>query len=176
MITIAVAACFATTLFAADQDNPYRRAKVGDWAEYKMTGPNIEGTTKMTVVSKSDNEVTYEITSTFSFMGNTTVAPVQTIKIDLTKPYDAISAANLKANNVKIETLEEGKEKVKAAGKEYETTWKKLRSTAAANGMTIVSDYQMWFCKDVPLGGLVRMDTTISDVRTRVELVGTGKK
>jgi hypothetical protein len=168
--------CFLTAVRGDDKENSYRNAKVGDWAEYMMTGPSVEGSTKMTVVAKDDKELTYEITSTFSFMGNKTVAPVQTMKVDLTKPYDTISAANLKSRNVKIEKLEEGKEKLKAAGKEYDTNWTKLRSTATANGMTIVSDYQMWFCQSVALGGLVRMDTTTGAVTTRVELIGSARK
>jgi hypothetical protein len=165
-----------TAASRADDQNPYRSSKVGDWAEYRMTGQNMEGSTKMTIVSKADKELTYEVTASFSFMGNKSVAPAQFIKVDLTKPYDAISAANLKANNVKMEKLEEGKEKLKAAGKEYDTNWTKLRATTTTNGMTIVSDYQMWFCKDVPLSGLVRMDTTINDLITRVELIGSGSK
>ena len=101
--------CFVQSLQGADDDNPYRKAKIGDWVSYKMTGKNMEGTTKMTVVSKDDKEVTFEVASIYSFMGKEQVAPVQTMKIDLTKSYDAISAANLKANNVKIEKLDEGK-------------------------------------------------------------------
>jgi hypothetical protein len=97
------------------------KRQLGDWVEYKMTGQNIEGSTKMTVVSKDDKEVTYEVAATFSFMGNKTTGPVQTMKIDLTKDYDAISAANLKANDVKIEKLDEGTEKLRASGKEFDT-------------------------------------------------------
>jgi hypothetical protein len=176
VITIALLVCFAPAIQGAEVENPYRNAKVGDWVEYKMTGQNIEGSTKMTVVSKDDKEVTYEVAATFSFMGNKTTGPVQTMKIDLTKDYDAISAANLKANNVQIEKLAEGKEKLKTAGKEYDTKWTQLRATSTVNGMTIVTDYKMWFCKDVPLSGLVRMNTTGSGLTTKLELVGSGSK
>ena len=167
---------FLTVARGEGNVNPYRNAKVGDWVEYKMTGPNVEGTTRMTVLSKEDKELTYEITGTFSFMGNTSAAPVQRMKIDLTKSYDAVSAANLKANDVKIEKLEEGKETLKVAGKEYDTKWTRLRTTASAGGMTIVSNYKMWFCDEVPLSGLVRMDTTTSGTTMTVELTGLRKK
>jgi len=173
---VALLVWFTPAIHGADIKNPYRNAKVGDWVEYKMTGPNMEGSTKMTIVSKEEKELTYQVEASFSFMGNKTAAPVQTMKIDLTKDYDAISAANLKATNVKIEKLEEGTEKIQAAGKEYDTKWTKLRATTPVNGMTILMDYKMWFSKDVPLSGLVRMDTTASDMTTRVELIGSGSK
>jgi hypothetical protein len=176
MIAAALLVCFAPAIQGADDENPYRNTKVGDWTEYQLTGQNMEGTTKMTVVSKNDKELTFEVAATFSIMGNKMVAPVQTMKIDLTKSYDAISAANLKANNVKIEKLDEGKEKLKAAGKEYDTKWIKLRATTTVNEMMIVMDYKMWFCKEVPLSGLVRMDTTASAIMTKLELIGTGHK
>ena len=175
-ITTVLLICFSPASRAADDQNPYRDSKVGDWVEYKMTGKNMEGSTKMTIVSKDDKELTYEIAASFSFMGNKMVAPVQTMKIDLTKDYDAISAANLKANNVKIEKLDQGMEKLKVAGKEYDTKWNKLRATATVNEMTIVTEYKMWFSKDVPLSGLVRMDTTASDMTTKLELIGSGSK
>ena len=176
IIATALLISLVSTIQGADDKNPFRNTYVGDWVEYKMTGQNIEGTTKMSVISKDDKELTYEVTGTFSFMGNKSDAPVQTIKVDLTKDYDAISAANLKEKNVKIEKLEEGTEKLKAAGKEYETKWTKLRATTKVNEMTIVNDFKMWFSKDVPLSGLVRMDTTASDMTTKVELIGSGSK
>ena len=168
--------CLVPAIRGADDQNPYRVAKVGDWVEYKMTGQNMEGSTKMTVVSKDEKEVTYEVGASFSFMGNKMVAPVQTMKVDLTKAYDVISAANLKAKNVKIEKLDEGKDKLKVAGKAYDTNWTKYRATATVNEMTIVTDYKMWFSKEVPLSGLVRMDTTASEITTKLELNGSGSK
>src|SRR5262245_53180140 len=153
-------ACLLPVVGAAEEENPFKKARVGDWVEYKMTGPNIEGKTKMTIVTKDDKEVVYEVTGTFSFMGMESVAPVQKQTVDLTKSYDPIVAANLKRNNVKIEKLAEGKEKLKVGQKEFATNWTKLRSTTTVNNVTIVTDYQMWFAAEVPLGGLVRMDTT----------------
>jgi hypothetical protein len=175
-LTAAVLVCFVPTIQGADDDNPYRNARVGDWVKYKMTGKNMKGSTKMTVTFKDDKELAFDVASSFSFMGNEQVAPVQTMKIDLTKSYDAVSAANLKANNVKIEKLDEGMETLKAAGKEYETKWTKFRATTTLNEQVIVTDYTMWFCKDVPLSGLVRMDTNASEITTRLELIGSGSK
>ena len=173
--------CLSSIVHAADDENPFHKAKLGDWAEYKMTGPNVAGTTKMVIVAKDDKEVTYEITSKFSAFGQETVAPAQKIKVDLTKSYDPIIAANLKQNNTKVEKLGEGSEKVKAAGKEIETKWTKQRATTTVNDMKIVTDTKMWFSKDVPVSGMVKMESTTTvpgmpGTSTTVELVKSGSK
>src|SRR6478672_10808346 len=73
---------------AADEENPYKKAKVGDFATYKMTtkamGFNVEGTVTQTVVEKDEKEVTIELGG--KFMGMDIPATKQ--KIDLTKPFD----------------------------------------------------------------------------------------
>ena len=167
--------CLVPAASLAGDDNPYKKAKIGDWIEYRLTG-TMQGTTKMTVVAKDDKEVSLEVTGTYSFMGMETAVPKQIQKIDLTKGYDAISAANLKSNNTKIDKVGEGTEKLKVGGKEFETKWKRLKSTTDVQGTTVVNEFKMWFSKDAPLGGLVRMDTTASGVNTKLELVGSGSK
>ena len=168
--------CFVSSAALAGVDNPFKAAKAGDWVEYKMTGPNIEGKTKMIIVAADDKEVTYEVTSSFAFMGKEMTGPVQTLKVDLTKDYDAVSAANLKRTGTKTEKTGEGTEKIKIAGKEYDTKWKKLKSTTTTNGVTVVSEFKMWFAKDVPLSGLVKMETATAGTSTNMELTGSGRK
>jgi len=166
----------APSALLAGDDNPFAKAKVGDWVEYRMTGPGMEGKTKMTIVAKGDKEVTYEVAATFSVMGQEMVAPIQKMTVDLTKPYDAISAANLKRTGTKIETEAEGAEKLKVGGKEFDTKWSKLKCTTTQNGVTIVSDFKFWFCQDVPVSGLVRMETSTGTFTTKLELIGSGSK
>jgi hypothetical protein len=159
----------------AEEENPLRKAKVGDWVEYRMTGKDTEGTTKMTIVTKTDKEVTYEIESTFSFMGNKQSA-VQRQTVDLTKPWDMISARNIKENNVQLEKISEGRESLEAGGKKYETKWKKLKSTTTTSGFTVVVEHKMWFSPEVPVTGMVRLDTTTGDSATKIEVVASGHK
>jgi hypothetical protein len=116
------------------------------------------------------------VAATYTYKGKQRVAPAQKMKVDLTKNYDAISALNLKAKNVKIEKLDEGKERLKIAGKEYDTSWTSLRTTATEPDATVFMEYKMWFCKDVPVSGLVRMDTTQAALTSRLELVASGRK
>jgi hypothetical protein len=166
----------ASIAYGADDENLFRTAKLGDWAEYKMTGGNVSGTTKMTIVAKDDKEVIYDVTSKFTAFGQETVAPAQTIKVDLTKSYDPIIAANLKQNNTKIEKIGGGSEKVKGGGKEIDTKWTKQRASTTVNNMTIVTDTKMWFSKDVPVSGLVKMESTTMGSTSTVELVNSGSK
>src|SRR4051794_2650133 len=101
-------------------DNPYKNAKVGDFASYKMTtsggGFNFEITMKQVVTAKDDNEATVKVTT--SLMGKD--LPPQTTKIDLTKPFDINSLAMQGKNKGNFEKTGEGKEKVKIGDKTYE--------------------------------------------------------
>jgi hypothetical protein len=176
IVAAALTLCILPAVRSADDEHPFKNSKVGDWVEYKFSGTGgVTGKTKMTITAKSDKEVAYDVEGTFAFMGKEMTAPVQKMKVDLTQPYDAISAANLKAKDVKIDKQGNGKEKLKLGDKEFETKWSKLKATATVNGMDIVSEYKMWFCKDVPVSGLVKMDTKAPGFEGTLELVGSGK-
>src|SRR5215469_13795611 len=130
----------------------------------------------MTVVAKDDKAVSYEVTGTFSYMGNTMAAPVQIQKVDLTKSYDPIMAANLKATGGTYVKEGEGKERLKLGEKAYDTKWVKSKMTNTVGGVTVVTDTKLWFATDVPLSGLVRMDSTVGTLTTRLDLIGSGGK
>ncbi len=160
---------------AADIDNAFKNSKVGDWVEYKTSGPGIEGKTKMTVVAKDDKELTYEVTTMVVVMGKEQTAPVQKLKVDLTKSYDPLAVDN-KEFDVKVEKQGEGVEKIKVGDKEYDTKWAKTKSTMTIQNMKIVTEHKMWFCKDVPLSGMVRLEATYETNTSKMELIGSGKK
>jgi hypothetical protein len=169
---------FAAT--AAD-DNPYKSAKVGDYATYKMDmkfgDMPITGTVTATVTAKTDKEATVKVTGKV----NNIDIPAQEQKIDLTKPYDPTKVGGGLPPGVdaKIEKLKEGKEKVKVAGKEYETTWATFKMTSKAMGMDISADIKAWMAKDVPLG-LAKMEMTTAvagqTMKMTMELTESGNK
>ena len=66
LFAVAISISLAASIQGADVENPYKKAAVGDWVEYRMTGPNMEGKTKMTIVAKDDKEVSYEVAATFN--------------------------------------------------------------------------------------------------------------
>src|SRR5262245_39695066 len=157
--------CVGPASLRADDDNPYKAAKVGDWVEYKysardFTAPRgAEAKIKMTVIAKDDKELTYEI-------GGWVPGVVQKFKIDLTRPHDPIGLAalsnyhnfgTLKGKDVKAEKLGEGKEKRKVGGKEYDTRWTQMKYTIKFTEHPSLGERRyvilakIWVSKDVPL-------------------------
>jgi hypothetical protein len=179
------AACLSVCLLvpaarAADPENPYKNAKVGDWVSYKMStkiqGNAIEMTMKMVVDAKDDKEVTVKTTA--MFMGQE--APAQTTKIDLTKPYDplkGLGASMPQTKDTKVEKVEDGKETITVGDKKYECTWTKFKSTTKIQDKEIKSEVKMWVNKDVPLGGLVKMEmkSDFADATMTIADQGKGK-
>jgi hypothetical protein len=162
---------------AATEENPFKKAKVGDYAEYKMTtsigGLNIEGTIKNTVSEKTEKEATLKTTVTAGGQE----LPGQESKIDLSKPYDPNSTTGLpKGDEVKVEKISDGKEKIKIGGKEYDCTWEKSKIKGKANGVDLDAEVKVWTCKTVPLGGMVKMEMKSEVINMTMELTETGSK
>jgi hypothetical protein len=163
------------------EENPFKKAKVGDYAEFKMTiavaGQNVEGTYKNTVSEKTEKEATLKSTSSAGGFD----LPAQEIKIDLSKPYDPSSTTGLpKGDDIKVEKLGDGKEKIKIGDKEYDCTWTKSKIKGKAKDMDIDAEVKVWTCKSVPLGGTVKMEmnSTVAGMAVTVtmELSETGSK
>ena len=95
--------------------------------------------------------------------------PAQEQKIDLTKPYDPTKTALPPGTEAKVEKLKDGKEKVKAAGKDYECTWETYKLKAKANDMEFESEIKAWMCKDVPLM-LIKMEMAMEIVGMKIEM------
>ncbi len=181
LFSAALVVCLVPVTRAADDDNPFKNAKVGDWAEYKMTtatgGFNIEGKIKMEVTAKTDKEATLKTTATVNGME----VPGQETKIDLTKPYDPTSTAGLpKGTEATVKKDGDGKEKIKVGDKEYDTTWQKMKISAKSNGLDFDASTKIWMAKSVPLSGMVKMEmnTKIAnmEVKMTMELSGHGSK
>lgn len=170
---------------AADEENPYKGAKVGDFANYKMVtkvaGLNISGTATQSVTAASDKEVTVKGAGTVEFNGNKMDIPATEQKIDLTKPFDPTKAANLPGGaEAKVEKLKDGKEKLKVGDKEYATTWTTYKAKMKIMGQEIDADIKTWLAKDVPAGGMVKMTMTAKiggqDMEVQMELTESGNK
>src|SRR5215208_891633 len=91
-VAVLVLAVAPIAVRAADEENPYKNAKVGDYATYTITtkaaGQTIDGTLTQTVTAKTDKEVTVKGAMVFKLGGKEQKFPEQEEKIDLTKPYD----------------------------------------------------------------------------------------
>jgi len=170
----------ALTTGAADDDNPYKTAKVGDYAKYALKGKvgflPLDGTVTQTVADRGDTEATLKVVLTAG--GADTPFPDQ--KIDLTKPLDPTKGIALPGfGNAKLEKLKDGKEKVKVGGKEYDAEWTTFKVKVAAKGAESEGDLKMWTAKDVPVR-LVKLDLAITlgknDVKAVMDLTEFGSK
>jgi hypothetical protein len=176
MVLIAAAPLSAR---AADEENPYKKVKVGDFATYKMTtklaGQTVEGTATQTVTAKDDKEATIKMVVKV----NGTELPAQEQKIDLTKPYDPAKTGLPPGAEVKVEKLKDGTEKLKAAGKEYDCKWETYKVTGKAMGIEISADVKVWQSKDLPLQ-VVKMESTAEaggmKIESTMELTESGSK
>jgi len=166
---------------AADEENPYKSVKVGDFATYKMkvnVGPiAIDGTTTQSVTAKTDKEAKIKVTAAVNGME----APAQEQTIDLTKPYDPtkVGGGLPGGTEAKVEKGKEGKEKIKAGGKEFDATWTEYKVKAKANGMDIDADIKVWTSKEVPMGMVkMTMKATVAkmDMEMTMELSEFGNK
>jgi hypothetical protein len=154
---------------AADEENPYKKVKVGDYATYKLStklgGNNLEGTLTQSVTAKSDKEVTIKVTGKVNGMD----IPGQEQKIDLTKPYDPTKAALPPGTEAKVEKLKDGAEKVKAGGKEYDCKWESYKVKAKTAGQEFEAEAKAWMSKDTP-HLLVKMEMTAEVMGMKVEM------
>ncbi|MFM8274897.1 MAG: hypothetical protein ACKODX_21550 [Gemmata sp.] len=168
-------------LRAADDENPYKSVKVGDYVTYKLTSKLAGGTVTQTVTAKSDTEVTVKAEVSLEVGGMKVAVPAQEQKIDLTKPFDPTKVGNVAAAGaeVKAEKLKEGKEKLKIGDKEYDCTWTTYKTTAKVMNQAIEGDSKVWTAKGVP-GGVVKMTSSSKfggqTIEMEMELTETGNK
>ncbi len=170
LLAFALALVVAPLAVAAEEENPYKKTKVGDYASYKMTtkvaGLNIEGTVTQQVTAKSDKEVTIETTGKVNGMD----IPAQKQTIDLTKPFDPTKAGSVPAGaQVKVEKLKEGTEKVKVGGKEYATKWETYKMKMKAMGMEFEADMKVWQAKELKIP-VVKMEMTADVMGQKMEV------
>jgi len=176
MLALAAVLLFAPVTLAQDaKDNPFKKAKVGDYLAYKMTtsvmGKDFDVTMKQTITAITEKEATLK--SQASTMGFD--LPAQETKIDLTKPYDPAAAVNQgKKGKAKFEKISEGKEKITVNGKSYDCNWISGKLSGEAKGLNIASEVKIWFSPAVPMSGLVKMEMKSNIANVKMELSESG--
>jgi len=158
--TAALVLCVFSQAARAEDENPLKSAKVGDWAEFKMKTMGQEMPMKFTVKAKTDTEVTLEV----EVMGQK-----QEQKVDLTKAYDGMNSANLPPGT-KIEKLGEGAEKVKVGDKEVDAKWTEFKAVIVNQGQEIPSQMKIWISKDIPAVAMAKMHIVTEAMGQKVEM------
>ncbi len=183
-VAVCALACASVAVRAADDENPYKNAKKGDFATYTITtkaaGNTFEGVMTQAVTDRTDKEVTLKVTGTIKIGDKEMKLPDQEMKVDLTKPYDPTKSGNLPAGaEVKSEKLKDGKEKIKVAGKEYDAAWTTYKMTIKVMGLEIAGETKVWTAKDAPMGLLKSATASeFGGMKTEIimELKETGNK
>jgi hypothetical protein len=155
----------AGTTWAEEPDVPLKRAKVGDYVVFKMTG-SVAGSMRQEVVAVSEKEVTVKTVSTIN--GTTLPAEVKAYPIDSKPDPDAGN------KDVKIVAESSGTETLKIGGKEYRCTWRAVTTLAKVADMEVKSEAKVWISKDAPVFGMVKTVSTIFGTTTAVELSEAG--
>jgi tetratricopeptide (TPR) repeat protein len=174
----------AATPPAADE-HPFKGAKVGDWAAYRLTqesqGRKMDQTITREVTART--ETTAKIKTTTTVFGRDMASPEQ--EIDLAKPYDPTNPASLpRGAGLKVETVDNGKESIKLGHKEYQASYTKVKVTAQGNGGSLEENTTYWMSQSAPLDGLVKMERVAllkqaartAEIKVTMELTGSGHK
>lgn len=154
-----ILALAGTCLGAAWQDaeNPYRKAKVGDWVEYTAEFGGQTMTMRQTVTAKTDKVAKVKTEMKIG----TNAMPGTEFEIPLDKPLDPKhfqSMGTQRGNpKAKVKELERKPDTIKAAGKEFQATLYKMQSEVDFNGQTLTSTVTVWVSPDAPLSGMVKL-------------------
>jgi hypothetical protein len=152
----ALALAVGTIALAADEPNPYAKAKVGDYATYKTStkvgGIALDGVLTQTVTAVSDKEVTIAVTGK---VNNQEIPNGIEYKIDLTKPFDPSKASGPPPPNteMQVERVKEDKErveKVKVGDKSYDARVDTYKCKVKAGGQEFETRIKAWVVKDLP--------------------------
>lgn len=191
MIRTVSALCAALVFVAAAgaQENPFKKAKVGDWIEYKTQNSLMQGAgpggaggmgMKMTVTAMSAKEATLKVEVK---VGGKAVpnAPGQEVKVPLDQEFDPtkLTSQGKAGANAKTEKLGEGDETITVNGKKLACKWMEMKTTTTAGGQDVEAKSKIWLAKEgVPLGGMVKMESDVKSpiaMKLTMEATGWGK-
>ncbi len=164
--------CFLATLFvvpvsAGDTQHPMRNTKDGTWLEYSVKSADSQTAAKAAKAFSrwwtADNpSKDFLIVRFESFvLGQRRPGGSHVFRFD--RPFEP----TLKdVDGVKIKVLTEGNESLAIGGKQYNCKWQVRQIDLALDEQSITPEYKckskVWFCPDVPMGGMVKMENDIS--------------
>ncbi|MCX7806089.1 MAG: hypothetical protein N3A38_12985 [Planctomycetota bacterium] len=182
-VTLALCVCWVARRAEsgdAAAENPFKKANVGDFVAYAveadMGGMKMKGKVKQTVTAKDEKTATVAVETEMAG-----IPPQKNeVKVELDKPHDQVPPG------AERKTIKEGDETIKVGGKEYKCHWTETETAMKVpNNMgTSLTRAKVWICQDVPLGGLVKMEST-TDItmgetkmtqKMNMELADSGKK
>jgi hypothetical protein len=149
---------------AAD-DNPYTKAKAGDWATYSdietipMKGKSTTVTRNVWfgITKKTDSEVTRGYLNTSGAVPSNATPPRNSTSevISLAAPFVQGKIFGASIGYEITKELGTGNETLAVSGKRFDTKWIEFEW----KDKTASGKIKMWICKDLPLEGVVRQVT-----------------
>lgn len=165
---------------AADSDNPYKRARVGDWVSHVQTKEvaamklALTKTVKLTVKARDEQTATIvveeEDPSSLVIDG---IPQVQRssheVQIPLDQPFAAYadpligSMADPMFPEPKYSKVASGEERVTISGKAFACQWAETKMSAGSQNMGIEASgvNRSWYCPEIPLHGTARSETNV---------------
>jgi len=181
----ALALAVGAVSLTAQEPNPYAKAKVGDFATYKVStkvaGIAVDGTLTQQVTAVSDKEVTVSVVGK---VGNQEIPQPEKYKIDPTKPFDPSNANGPlpPGTEVQVERVKEANErveKVKVGDRQIDARVETYKTKVKAGGMEFESRIRVWRANEVP-GGIVKFelaaDVDMQRLEVTMDLVEFGNK
>lgn len=152
------------------EEHPYKKAKVGDWIEYKVTdvksGKTFESRFKLTVKEKYENEVVFARDEHYDGRD----MPQGEEHIELNKAY----RQDGDGESFQYEIKATKDDKVTVGGKEYACKLVEMKITTSGLDTDEITR-KVWISKDVPLDGIVKSVTNYGKNTKTRELLGCGK-
>src|SRR5262249_8012878 len=130
---------------------------------------NKEVAIKQTVKAIDDKKVTLRIESTLegkTMPGKDTQIPLE----QFTDPLKSFAK-----EKGKLEKIDSGKETIEVGNKKVECEWKSYKTTSDFKGKTVETNLKIWISQEVPLNGLVRMESSFMEGKAKLELTGFGR-
>lgn len=164
---------------AQSADNPFTKAKVGQWAEYSATIAGQTMTMRQTLTAKDKKVATVKVE--LKVGPNAMGASKQEIPLD--KPLDfaqlqrATSGAQARGKT-DVKEINRGQETIDVGGKKYACTWVKFQSKTEVGAQKVEGTFTVWTSPEAPLSGLVRLQVENSLMQQNLvfELSGSGEK
>jgi hypothetical protein len=177
LAVVALALC-PLSVGAADLENPYKRAKLGDYATYAAVAqsPLGESKTNRSVIITAVGERQVSVKIVIERDGKGTPPTQVEQKIDITKPFNPGTAEDV---NFVWERLKEGKGKLTVGNKEYECTWITYKPVVPRDSsLKPEGERTIWISKDLPfiVKDTLKMRVGTDDISESMQLIGIGHK
>jgi hypothetical protein len=173
LIAAAFFISFVPLARAAEEENPFKKANVGDWVEYKLATSaaniNVTGQLKITVTAKTDTKASIKTSAKI----NGQEVATQAVEVDLSKPLDPTAISGI-PGGAQVKLDGNGKAELTLAGKKYECATTKFKFNAPVGGQDVESDVTVWMNKDIPLTGMAKMELKSKNGDMVLEFAGSG--